>query len=159
MLPDRFHGVLGVIYLLFNEGYDATAGTVHIRDGLYDEAIRLARLMVELMPDEPETGGLLALLTFHHARRHARATPAGDLVVLEDQDRTRWDHHAIADGVVILDRSLRRREPGPYQLQAAIAAYHATATTAADTDWAQIARFTTSCTGECRPQSWPSTRP
>lgn len=141
LLPDRLHGVLGVVYLLFNEGYDASAGGQHVRDSLCVEAIRLARLLVELMPDEPETGGLLALLTFHYARRPARTNPAGDLVVLEDQDRTVWDHNLVADAVAILDAALRRREPGPYQVQAAIAACHATAPTAVDTEWPQIARL------------------
>jgi len=141
VLPERVSGVLAVVYLLFNEGYDATAGANLIREQLCDDAIRLATLLVELMPDEPETGGLLALLKFHHARRHARTTPTGDLVLLTDQDRDRWDHAAIVAAAAILDSALRRREPGTYQLQAAIAACHATAPTAADTDWPQIARL------------------
>jgi RNA polymerase sigma-70 factor (ECF subfamily) len=139
LLPERTTAVLGVLYLLFNEGYTASAGADLIRQGLCGEAIRLARLVTALMPDEPEAGGLLALLLLHDARRATRVDEAGDLITLEDQDRTRWDPGEIAEGVDVLDRALRQSRPGPYQIQAAIAACHATATVAADTDWPQIA--------------------
>jgi RNA polymerase sigma-70 factor, ECF subfamily len=139
LLPERTTAVLGVLYLLFNEGYTASAGADLIRQGLCGEAIRLARLVTALMPDEPEAGGLLALLLLHDARRATRVDEAGDLITLEDQDRTRWDPGEIAEGVDVLDRALRQSRPGPYQVQAAIAACHATATVAADTDWPQIA--------------------
>jgi len=139
LLPERTTAVLGVLYLLFNEGYAATAGADLMRHGLCGEAIRLARTLAELMPDEPEALGLLALLLLHDARRATRVDDAGDLVTLEHQERTRWDTAEIADGVHVLETALRRGRPGPYQVQAAIAACHATATEAADTDWAQIA--------------------
>jgi len=139
LLPGRTPGVLGVLYLLFNEGYSATAGADLVRQNLCAEAIRLARVLATLMPDEAETGGLLALMLLHHARRAARIDADGDLVTLEDQDRGRWDGAEIAEGVSVLEGALRRGQPGPYQIQAAIAACHATAATAADTDWAQIA--------------------
>jgi RNA polymerase sigma-70 factor (ECF subfamily) len=139
LLPERTPGVLGVVYLLFNEGYSATAGADLVRQNLCAEAIRLARVLATLMPDEAEAAGLLALMLLHHARRAARVDAGGDLVTLEDQDRGQWDGAEIAEGVSVLDRALRRRQPGPYQVQAAIAACHATAATAADTDWAQIA--------------------
>jgi RNA polymerase sigma-70 factor, ECF subfamily len=128
-----------VLYLLFNEGYAASAGADLVRQGLTDEAIRLARTLAELMPDEPEALALLALLLLHDARRAARVDHAGDLVPLEEQDRARWDRQAIEEGVELLDAALRREQPGPYQVQAAIAACHATATVADATDWAQIA--------------------
>ncbi len=139
LLPERTPGVLGVLYLLFNEGYSATAGAGLVRQNLSAEAIRLARVLVTLMPDEAEAGGLLALMLLHDARRPARLDAAGDLVTLEDQDRSLWDPASIGEGVAVLDGALRRGQPGPYQIQAAIAACHATAATAADTDWAQIA--------------------
>jgi len=139
LLPERTPGVLGVLYLLFNEGYSATAGADLVRQNLSAEAIRLARVLVTLMPDEAEAGGLLALMLLHDARRPARLDAAGDLVTLEDQDRSRWDPASIGEGVAVLEAALRRGQPGPYQIQAAIAACHATAATAADTDWAQIA--------------------
>jgi len=139
LLPERLPAVLAVLYLLFNEGYSATAGADLVRHDLADEAIRLARVLVRLMPDEPEAAGLLALMLLHHARRAARLDEAGDLVVLEDQDRGRWDTAQIAEGVSLLDGTLRRGRPGPYQVQAAIAACHATAARPEDTDWAQIA--------------------
>ncbi|MEV5739143.1 RNA polymerase sigma factor [Microbispora rosea] len=139
LLPERLPAVLAVLYLLFNEGYSATAGADLVRHDLADEAIRLARVLVRLMPDEPEAAGLLALMLLHHARRAARLDEAGDLVVLEDQERGRWDAGQIAEGVALLDGTLRRGRPGPYQVQAAIAACHATAARPEDTDWAQIA--------------------
>jgi RNA polymerase sigma-70 factor (ECF subfamily) len=138
-LPERTAAVLAVLYLLFNEGYAATEGAQLVRDGLCTEAIRLGRVLARLMPDEPEVLGLLALMVLHDARRSARVDGEGDLVPLEDQDRSRWDADAIAEGVSLLDAALRRGEPGPYQVQAAIAACHATAPSAAATDWQEIA--------------------
>jgi RNA polymerase sigma-70 factor, ECF subfamily len=139
LLPERTGGVLGVLYLLFNEGYAATAGADLVRQGLCAEAIRLARVLAALMPDEPEVLGLLALVVLQHARRAARVDDAGELVTLEDQDRARWDASEIDEGLGLLDAALRHDRAGPYQLQAAIAACHATAADAADTDWARIA--------------------
>ena len=139
LLPERMPGVLGVLYLLFNEGYSATAGADLVRQNLCAEAIRLARVLAMLMPDEAEAAGLLALMLLHDARRAARLDAHGDLVTLEDQDRGKWDAAEIAAGVALLNGALRRGQPGPYQVQAAIAACHATAATAQDTDWAQIA--------------------
>jgi RNA polymerase sigma-70 factor, ECF subfamily len=139
LLPERVPGVLGVLYLLFNEGYSATAGADLVRQNLSAEAIRLARVLASLMPDEPEAAGLLALMLLHDARRTARLDAAGDLVTLEEQDRSRWDRAQIGEGVSVLEAGLRRGQPGPYQVQAAIAACHATAPAARDTDWAQIA--------------------
>jgi RNA polymerase sigma-70 factor, ECF subfamily len=141
LLPERVPGVLGVLYLLFNEGYSATAGADLIRQNLSAEAIRLARVLDRLMPDEPEVAGLLALMLMHDARRAARLDADGEIVTLEDQDRGKWDAAEVSEGVSVLDAALRRRRPGPYQVQAAIAVCHVTAARAADTDWAQIARL------------------
>ncbi len=139
LLPERLEGVLQVLYLVFNEGYDASAGEGLIRQDLCAEAIRLARLLVQLMPDEPEAIGLLALMLLHDARREARVGDDGELVLLDDQDRHRWDHDRIAEGATLVERALRMRAPGPYQLQAAIAALHDEAVTPDATDWPQIA--------------------
>ena len=139
LLPERLGGVLGVLYLLFSEGYAATAGADLVRQGLCAEAIRLAGTLADLMPDEPEVRGLRALMLLHDARRAARLDDAGDLILLEDQDRGSWDADRVAEGTRLLDTALRRGRPGPYQVQAAIAACHATAASAGETDWAQIA--------------------
>jgi len=139
LLPERTSGVLAVLYLLFNEGYSASAGEQVRRGDLTAEAIRLARLLAALMPDEPEAVGLLALMLLHDARSAARLDHDGELVTLEDQDRSRWNATEIAEGLGMLDGTLRRGPAGPYQLQAAIAACHVRAAAAADTDWAQIA--------------------
>lgn len=136
-LPDRLDAVLHVIYLVFNEGYSASAGESLTRPDLSGEAIRLGRLLVELMP-EPEAQGLLGLMLLHEARRAARATPAGDIILLEDQDRALWDQAQIAEGVSLVGRALASRRAGPYTLQAAIAAAHARAPSPAATNWAQI---------------------
>jgi RNA polymerase sigma-70 factor (ECF subfamily) len=139
LLPERTPAVLAVLYLLFNEGYSATAGTDLVRTTLSAEAIRLGRVLTSLMPDEPEATGLLALMLLHYARRDSRLDQAGDLVTLDEQDRGQWHAAEITEGVALLDGALRRGQAGPYQVQAAIAACHATAADAADTDWPQIA--------------------
>jgi RNA polymerase sigma-70 factor (ECF subfamily) len=141
LLPERLPCVLNVLYLLFNEGYGASDGDDLIRPRLLDEALRLARVLVALMPDEPEAQGLLALMLLTDARRAARLDAAGDLVPLDEQDRSRWDAGQLAEGLDRTERALRRGQPGPFQIQAAIAACHASAATAAQTDWPQIARL------------------
>jgi RNA polymerase sigma-70 factor (ECF subfamily) len=137
-LPDRLPPVLAVVYLIFNEGHTASAGDELVRQDLCAEAIRLARLLATLMPDEPEVLGLLALLLLTESRRPARTGPDGSLVLLADQDRSRWDPELIAEGQALVRACLRRNQPGPYQIQAAINAVHSDAATAADTDWGQI---------------------
>jgi RNA polymerase sigma-70 factor (ECF subfamily) len=137
-LPARLPDVLAVVYLVFNEGYAASAGDTLVRQDLCAEAIRLARLLAGLMPDEPEVSGLLALLLLTESRRAARTTPDGGLVLLADQDRARWDRALIAEGQQRVRGCLRRNQPGPYQIQAAVAAVHSAAATAAQTDWRQI---------------------
>lgn len=137
-LPDRLHAVLLAIYLVYTEGHTATAGEDLTRVDLSAEAIRLARVLTDLMPSEPEAVGLLALMVLTEARRPARTAPDGSLVRLSDQDRTRWDRALIDEGHALVRACLRRNEPGPFQIQAAIAAVHADAATAEDTDWSQI---------------------
>ncbi|MER5335266.1 RNA polymerase sigma factor [Micromonospora sp. NPDC002717] len=137
-LPDRLSAVLAVLYLIFTEGHTASSGDRLVRDDLCAEAIRLGRLLVELMPDEPEALGLLALMLLTEARRPARTTTDGVLVPLGEQDRRRWDAGLVAEGQALVRRCLRRDRPGPYQIQAAIAAVHSDAPSAAGTDWAQI---------------------
>jgi RNA polymerase sigma-70 factor (ECF subfamily) len=135
LLPERLRAVLAVLYLVFNEGYSATAGDALTRRDLCEEAIRLAKLLAVLMPDEAEALGLLALMLLQDSRREARTGPDGELVLLEDQDRTLWNRERIDEGLRVLDSAFARRSPGPYQLQAAIAALHTEPTT----DWSQIA--------------------
>ena len=139
LLPERLEGVLQVLYLVFNEGHTASSGDELVRRELCAEAVRLARLLTTLMPDEPEAIGLLALMLLHDARREARTSTEGDLVLLDDQDRSRWDRAKIGEGRELVERALLARRPGPYQLQAAIAALHDEADTPGATDWPQIA--------------------
>ena len=139
LLPERTTAVLTVIYLIFNEGYSATSGDALIRGPLCSEAIRLGRALSELMPDEPEVLGLLALMLLHDSRRATRVDDRGDLVLLEDQDRSRWDRAQITEGMRLVEEALRKGMPGSHQVQAAIAACHAEAESPDDTDWAQIA--------------------
>lgn len=138
VLPERLGAVLSVIYLIFNEGYSAASGDALIRHELCAEAIRLGRVLCDLLPD-PEAQGLLALMLLIHARRKARVNAAGELVLLEDQDRRLWDAALLGDGLQLIEATLARRQSGPYQIQAAIAALHAQAARAEDTDWPQIA--------------------
>jgi RNA polymerase sigma-70 factor (ECF subfamily) len=138
LLPERLPAVLAVVYLIFNEGYTSTSGPL-VRTELCDEAIRLGRLTGELMPGEPEVLGLVALMLLQHSRRDARTDVRGGLVLLEDQDRSRWDHDMIDEGLAALDAALALGRPGPYQIQAAIAATHARAPRPEDTDWPEIA--------------------
>jgi RNA polymerase sigma-70 factor, ECF subfamily len=140
-LPQRVPGVLAVLYLVFNEGYSASAGDDLIRRDLCDRAVGLARVLASLLPAEPEVAGLLALMLFHRARQAARVDDGGDLVTLEDQDRTRWDEADIESGRRVLDGAFAARRPGQYQVQAAIAGCHAAAANAQATDWPQIARL------------------
>ena len=141
VLPNRLASVRAVVYLIFNEGYSATAGDNLIRTDLCAEAIRLGRLLCELVAHEPENLGLLALLLLQNSRRHARISKDGELVTLEEQDRSLWDREEIAEGLKLVEWALRMRRVGAYQLQAAIAALHSEAKTAADTDWQQISRL------------------
>ena len=136
-LPERLEAVLRVVYLVFNEGYSASFGPSLTRADLSNEAIRLARLLIQLLP-EPEVMGLLALMLLHESRRQARTSASGDLVLLEQQDRSLWNRHLIAEGITLVERALASKRIGPYTLQAAIAAVHAEAPSAGETDWAQI---------------------
>jgi RNA polymerase sigma-70 factor, ECF subfamily len=135
---ERLAAVAAAIYLIFNEGYAATGGEAYVRAPLCEEAIRLARLLLRLFPAEPEIMGLAALLLLQHARREARLDAEGSIVLLEDQDRNRWDRGAIAEGLALLDKAIRHRRPGPYQVQAAIAAIHVRAARPQETDWTEI---------------------
>jgi RNA polymerase sigma-70 factor (ECF subfamily) len=138
-LPERLSAVRAVLYLIFNEGYSASSGDSLVRRELCAEAIRLARTLTELMPDNPENLGLLALMLLHDSRRDTRSSSDGQLIPLDEQDRSLWRHDQISEGIHLVERALGRRNPGPYQLQAAIAAVHAEAKTASETDWKQIA--------------------
>jgi RNA polymerase sigma-70 factor (ECF subfamily) len=138
-LPERLDALLAVIYLIFNEGYCITEGDTLTRSDLCGEAIRLCRLVVDLLPQSAEAHGLLALMLLHDSRRETRLNAAGELVLLEEQDRTRWDRTKIHEGLATLYRAFAMRDPGPYQVQAAISALHAEAPTAETTDWHQIA--------------------
>jgi RNA polymerase sigma-70 factor (ECF subfamily) len=141
LLPERLNALMQVIYLIFNEGYVASSGDSLIRHELCSEAIRLCRVLVELLPSDycaVEPSGLLALMLLHDSRRHARTNAAGELVLLEDQDRSQWDRDAIEEGIALLQDALAQHRPGPYQVQAAISAVHAEAERAEDTDWEQI---------------------
>jgi RNA polymerase sigma-70 factor (ECF subfamily) len=135
---ERLGAVAAMIYLLFNEGYSASGGTVHVRVPLCEEAIRLARLLLRLFPSEPEIMGLTALLLLQHARAAARLDTDGNVILLQDQDRALWNRELIAEGLALVDKALRHRRPGPYQVQAAIAGVHAHAARAEDTDWSEI---------------------
>jgi RNA polymerase sigma-70 factor (ECF subfamily) len=139
LLPERLDALLAVIYLIFNEGYVATSGDSLTRQELCGEAIRLCHILVDLLPREAEVCGLLALMLLHDSRRESRLSPAGELVLLEEQDRTRWDSSKIHEGITVLEEALSFHNPGPYQVQAAISALHAEARTAVETDWNQIA--------------------
>src|SRR3954471_5871826 len=140
-LPERVSAVLAVVYLIFNEGYTASSGGRLIREALCAEAIRLGRLLAQLLPGESEALGLLALMLLIDSRRAARMTSGGDVVLLPDQDRRRWDHRLVAEGQAMVRECLRRNRPGPYQIQAAINAVHSDAPTAAATDWRQIVQL------------------
>jgi RNA polymerase sigma-70 factor (ECF subfamily) len=138
---ERLSAVAAAIYLMFNEGYSATGGEAHLRVPIAEEAIRLARLLLRLFSDEPSIMGLLSLMLLHHARAPARLDAQGDIVLLEDQDRTLWNGEMIGEGMALLDKAARHDRPDPYQVQAAIAAEHARAARAEDTDWARIERL------------------
>ena len=148
-LPDRLDAVLRVVYLVFNEGYSASSGDAVTRADLSGEAIRLGRLLVVLLPD-PEAIGLLALMLLHESRRAARTSPEGDLILLPDQDRSLWDRAQIAEGCSLVDTALASNRIGAYALQAAIAAVHASAPSAEETDWNEVAGSTPSCAASCR---------
>jgi len=139
LLPERLDALLAVIYLIFNEGYVASSGDTLTRGDLCSEAIRLCRILVSLLPESAEARGLLALMLLHDSRRETRVNAAGELVLLDEQDRSRWDRAKIEEGIAILDEALALHDPGPYQVQAAISALHAEAPTAEETDWRQIA--------------------
>ena len=139
LLPERLSALLAVIYLIFNEGYIATGGDTPIRREMCGEAIRLCRVLVSLLPQSAEARGLLALMLLHDSRRETRINPAGELVLLEEQNRARWDQEKIREGIAVLDEALALRDPGPYQVQAAISALHVEAQSAEATDWRQIA--------------------